>query len=211
MYNFSSHLLANEKILYQGQPVPGKGSKSLGGILFLICFALFIQVALIWSVVTKTGDGANGVNLTFIIIFLTATEFLGFGIYGLLYNLVLKKKQVADDFYCLTNIRAMKYEAKKNKLVFGYLAYYDDIHCNNVKDNFGDVYMGVVADEKSQNDISSLSVIKDLMMNPNPENMPLINFESIEDPYKVMNLVKEAKRDLTPRMEKLDLRIFCKK
>jgi len=202
MYNFSSHLLADEKILYQGQPVPGKGGKGVGGLVFLICFALAIQIAMIWSVVTGTGDGANGINLSFIIIFLVATLFLGLGVYGLFYNLVLKKKQVADDFYCLTNMRAMKYEAKKNKLVFGYLAYYDDIHCSNVKDNFGDVYMGIVMDEESTDDASqTLSTLKDLMMNPNPENMPFLNFESIEHPYKVMNLAKEAKQNILQKVE----------
>lgn len=113
MYNFENNLLVDEKILYQGKPTPGKGGKSVGGLLFLICFALGIQALMILSVVTKTGDGAGGINLGFIIIFLAATLFLGLGVYGLFYNLFLKKKQVADDFYCLTNKRAMKYEAKK--------------------------------------------------------------------------------------------------
>lgn len=178
--------------------MPGKGGKGVGGLVFLICFALAIQIAMIWSVVTRTGDGANGINLNFIIIFLVATLFLGLGVYGLFYNLVLKKKQVADDFYCLTTMRAMKYEAKKNKLVFGYLAYFDEMRCNNVKDNFGDFYMGIVMDEESS---QTLATLKDLMMNPNPENMPFINFESIENPYQVMKLAKEAKQNIMQKVE----------
>ena len=202
MYNFSSHLFADEKILYQGQPVPGKGDKGVGGLIFLICFVLSIQIFMILSVINEIGDGANGIDSEFIFIFLIATFFLVIGIYGLFYNLVLKKKEVADDFYCLTNMRAMKYEAKKNKLVFGYLAYYDDIHCGNVKDNFGDVYMGIVIDERSTNDVSqALLTVKDVLMNPNPENMPFLNFKSIEDPYKVKNLAKEERQNFLQKLE----------
>ncbi len=197
MYNFSQHLMADEKILYQGRSVPGKGGKAVGGLVFLIFFALAIQGLMIWSVITKTGDGANGINLSFIVIFLAVTLFLGLGVYGLFYNLVLKKKVVADDFYCLTNMRAMKYEMKKNKLVFGYLAYYDEMRCDNVKDNFGDFYMGIVFnDEYTDDSLQTIAQLKNIIMNPNPENMPFINFESIENPYQVMKLAKEAKQNI---------------
>lgn len=193
MYNFKEHLQEDEKILYEGRPVPGAGSKSIGGLIFVICFALGIQALMIWSVVTKTGDGAEGVNLGFIIMFLVATLFLGIGVYGLVYNLFLKKRQVADDFYCLTNIRAMKYEAKKDKLVFGYLEYYDDIYCSNVKNKYGDLYMGIVMDDSNS---TSAHTLVNLMTNPNPENMPFISFESIENPHKVMKLAKSARADM---------------
>ena len=33
MYNFEEHLGKEEKIIYQGKAVPGKGSKNIGGLL----------------------------------------------------------------------------------------------------------------------------------------------------------------------------------
>ena len=89
MYDFSSNLLENEEILYQGRPVPGKGSKSIGGLIFVICFSLVTQIILIWSVITKTGDGFD---MGFIVIFLAAAVFEYVGISGIYYNLVKKKK-----------------------------------------------------------------------------------------------------------------------
>lgn len=197
MYDFQSKLLAGEKILYEGKPVPGKGEKNISGFIFLICLSLVFQVIMILSVVTKTGDGAEGVDLSFIIIFLTITLFLGLGIYGLVYNLFLKKKKVQDDFYCLTNMRAMKYESNKDKLVFGYLENYDEIHCDNVKDNYGDLYMSINMEKNSSGDAAqTLLNLKDAMMNPNPENMSFLNFESIENPRKVMKIAKEARKEI---------------
>lgn len=201
MHDFSSNLLENEEILYQGRPVPGKGSKSIGGLIFVICFSLVTQIILIWSVITKTGDGFD---MGFIVIFLAAAVFEYIGISGIYYNLVKKKKEVADDFYCLTNMRAMKYEEKENKLVFGYLSHYDDIRCDNVKDNFGDVYMGIIIKEEKNDDLQKLSSIKDLMTNPDPLNMPFITFESIENPYRVMNLVQDAKRTINNKQQNIN-------
>lgn len=183
MYNFSNHLLEGEKILYQGQPVPGKGSKSVGGSLLLICMGLIVGIG----------------SLVSIVFFLVAALFLGLGVYVLVYNLILKQKRIADDFYCLTNMRVMKYESKKNKLVFGYLAYYDEIRCNNVKDNFGDLYMGMVINESSF--LKTIEYTKKSLTDPDPENMPSITFESIESPYKVEKLVCTAKEELLRKVD----------
>ena len=38
-------------------------------------------------------------------------------------------------------------------------------------------------------------------MNPNPENMPFLNFKSIEDPYKVKNLAKEERQNFLQKLE----------
>lgn len=197
MYDFSKHLFPDEKILYQGKPTLGKTAKDIKGILLFIGFALLIQIVMILSVITGTGDGKNGITLGFILIFLVVTLFLGLGIYGLFYNVILKKKRIADNAYCLTNIRAMKYESKKGKFVFGYLAHYDDYYCSNVKNNFGDVYMGIIFKEQNGDSATkTLLKLKDLMMKPDPENMPFINFESIEDPYNVIHLIEDAKQNI---------------
>ncbi len=194
MYDFNSNLLENEEILYQGRPVPGKGDKNLKGLIFFTCFPIIMQIILIWSVITGNGDGENGITFSFVIIFLVAGLLACFGLYGLYYNLIKKKKAVSDDFYCLTNIRVMKYESKKNKLVFGYLARYKDIHCDNVKDNFRDVYMGIYLKD-NYDDKENMGALKDLM-HPNLEDMPFIVFESIEHPYKVMDLAIKAKQNI---------------
>lgn len=195
-FDFNSCLLQDEKILYQGRPTPGKGDKQVGGSLVVICFSLLWLGLLIWSLVTKTGDGANGISLTYIIFIALGLLLFGLGIYSLVYNLYLKKKNVSDDFYCLTNMRAIKYESSKNKLVFGYLASYNNIVCENVKDNYGDLSMSIdISNEIDENDPDLLK-LKDMMLNPNPENMPFVVFQSIENPEKVCQIAKNARDEV---------------
>lgn len=200
MYNFRTHLDDGEEILWQGQAFPGKGAKNIGGLLFLIIFVLGIQLLMIWSVVTGTGDGANGIDLSFIIIFGVTLLFSGIGIYGIVYNLFLKKKLVADDFYCLTDKRVFKYESNKNKLVYGYLMYYEEIRCDNVENGYGDLYFGIVLEESSDS-VQTAAELKSIMANPNPENMPFINFESIEKPASVRNIAKQARKKILDEVE----------
>lgn len=190
MYNFEQHLLKNEKILYQGRSVPGKGGKNIGGLLFLVLFSLVVLILLMWKFFETRGAEWN-ISLGILIILV----FLGLGLYGLIYNVFLKRKRVADDFYCLTNQRVLKYESKKTKLVYGNLSTYEDIQCLNMKDNFGDVYFGIVLDE-GNNDAQTLATLKELMVNPDPVNMPFIYFESIENPTQVMKLAEEARNKL---------------
>lgn len=197
-FDFNSCLFKDEKILYQGRPTPGKGSKHVGGLLFLICFSLACLGLLIWSLVTKTGDGAYGISLTYTIFFIVLSAFLLLGIYGLVYILFFKKRMVSDDFYCLTNMRAIKYESRKKKLVFGYLAYYSDIHCSNIKNNHGDLFMSVNLANGNFTDGKepTLLELKDIMLHPNPENMPSICFESIENPEGVYQVAIKARDDV---------------
>lgn len=77
MYDFSRHLQPDEKILYQGRPVPGKGGKPIGWLLFVIIFLLVIMSIFIWAIVNKVGDGANGVDLKVIIFFMIFFLFIG--------------------------------------------------------------------------------------------------------------------------------------
>lgn len=195
-FDFNSCLLDDEKILYQGRPTPGEGGKQVGGSLVVICFSLFMLGLLIWSLVTKTGDGANGINLTYIIIFAVVLLFLGLGIYSLIYNLFLKKRLVADDFYCITNMRALKYESGKNKLVFGYLACYNNIGCENIKNNYGDLSMAIEVDDDAGEDAASLLQVKDMLLHPDPENMPFLVFQSIENPEAVCQIAIKARDEV---------------
>lgn len=193
MYNFEKHLQENEVILYQSRAVPGKGGKAVGGSLFLIIFSLFINGCLVYSFLSNN-NFENGI-FGFIIVFLIVSVFFILGVYNLIYNFFLKKKQVSDDFYCLTNIRVFKYESKIDKLVFGYIANYEQIYCSNVKDNFGNLHMEIIM-ENNDNTLQNINTLKELLTNPDPENMPFIIFESIENPNYVMNLIVEAKEKL---------------
>lgn len=186
-FDFKKVLYDDEEILYKGKPVPGKGSKSIAGIIFLLGFcALMI---FLMSFASKEENGVGGL----IIFYLVIALFAGIGIYALVYNLFIKKYAVKDDFYCITNIRVLKYEARKKKLVYGYLYYYEDIRTQNVKDGYGDLYFGILIDEEKTEATTAAKNIADILLNPNPENMPTMLFESIKSPGSVLKIATDAK------------------
>lgn len=191
MYDFNQHLDVNETILYTSRPAIGKGDKSITGHLFIITFMAFMQILMILSLVYGWGDGGNGINFSFIIIFAVTLLFDGIAIYGIAYNKFIKKRAVADDYYCITNKRALKYESKKDKLVYGYLDTYQDIHTMNVKGGYGDLYMGIVMEESSDPK-ETLFNLKEAMLHPDPSNMPTITFECIYKPNKVKKIIEKA-------------------
>ena len=195
MYKFEQYLNSDEVILYEGRPVSGKGSKNVGGEIFVIIFELVIQILLIWSIVTGTGDGANGINFNFIMIFGITLLFIGFCLYSIIYKLFLKQRAVKDDYYYLTNQRAFKYEVQKDKLVYGYLINYEEIRTDSCKGGYGDVYMGIIMNE-SGNSKEDMSKIMNHLITPDPQNMPFIQFESIKSPNKVAKIAKDAHMEL---------------
>ena len=191
MYKFEQYLNSDEKIIYQGRPEPGKGSRNVTGETLAIVFILMIQLIDVWSVITKTGDGANGVDFSFIMIFLIGLGLQCFFIYGIIYKLFLKSKAVGDDYYYLTNQRVFKYEAKKKKLVYGYLINYDDIRTYDIEGDYGDIFLGVNFDE---NDKKSSNNNKPTIYNP--KNMPYIIFESVKFPDNIAKLAVDARNNL---------------
>ncbi|MBR3368481.1 hypothetical protein IKG45_01670 [Candidatus Saccharibacteria bacterium] len=193
MYDFTSHLKENEKILWQGQAHPKKGGKPIGGLVFALVFVICCIASLILSLVFGIGDGAKGLSLDFIVIFLGFFFLLGIIVYSLVYFIFLKHKLVADDFYCLTNLRAMKYESKKDKLCFGYLKTLEDIHTENKKDGFGDLYFSANLNKGGEPSDEDLKALKDAFLHPDPENMLTMSFESIENPTAVKKLALEAR------------------
>lgn len=189
MHDFSKVLKENEKIIYECRPNPGKGGKSILGIIFIITFMTVIQV--VCAISSKAGNSQlSGSDL--LIIYLVTFLFDGASIYAFIYNVFLKKEKVSDDFYCITDKRILKYEQKDNKLVSGYIMNYQEIRVNNYKNGYGDLYMGIVLDENNVN----LAEIKNLAVNPNPENMPAITFESIQNPYKIAKVVESIRERL---------------
>lgn len=200
MYNFEQHLLEDEKILWQGQAVPGKGDKSVGGELFVILGMFLMQVLLIWSVVAKVGEGANGITGKFILFFVLTLLFDGLCIHSILYKKIFGKHCVKDDYYCLTNKRAFKYELKKDELIYGYLINYEDIKCEFVKGGYGDLYMAVMI-KKSVDGKDEVYSLLDAFTNKDKKNMYFMRFESIEKPSEVKRLAQEARKVLIQNNE----------
>ena len=195
MFDFNQILMANEKILYEGKPTPGKGHKGIAGILGLFAFVFIWCGILIWSVVTQTGDGENGIDGTFIIMFLAGLLFGAVGVYAFIYNVILKKKRVADDIFCLTNMRALKYETTTQKLTSGYLIKYNQIEVQNFKDGFGDVYMGIVAPD-NLTDEQQMIFLKENIFNKNENDMPNMIFECVENPYSIAKIAQQCHEEL---------------
>jgi hypothetical protein len=154
---------------------------------------------MIWSVIAGVGDGANGINLTFIIIFGTTLLFDAIAIYNIIYTLFLKDKMVADDFYCITNYRVMKYEEKSKKLIYGYLINYEDIKSHSNRGGYGDVTFSVVFSD-SANEEETLK-IKNIILHPNPKNRYMIEFESVKKPYEIIKIAKKAREQVLLEFE----------
>lgn len=195
MIEFEKLLDNDEYILYQGKAVSGKGNKNIFGSIIIILFMSFIQFALIWSLVTGTGDGANGIGFDFIGIFIISLLFDGVAIYNIIYLLFIKDKAVNDDYFCITNKRVLKYEQNKVKLVYGYLINYESIEVINEKKQFGDVQM-FGALKKSDNAKQDLMQIKNMLFDQDPTNMKMMILESIENPDMVVNIIKKAREEL---------------
>lgn len=91
----------------------------------------------------------------------------------------------------------MKYESTKDKLVFGYLASYDDIKCENLENGYGDLYMGMDLEHENDNNVvETFHTVKEVLLHPDPENMTFIMFESIEKTREVLKIAKEAHNQL---------------
>lgn len=193
MYDFTPHLKENETILWQGQANPKKGGRPLGRLIFALIFIICCIAALILSLIFGIGEGANGLSLKYIVIILGFFFFFSIIVYSLVYFVFLKHKLVADDFYCLTNLRAMKYESKKDKLCFGYLKILEDIHTENIKNGFGDLYFSANLNKGGEPSDEDLKTLKDAFLHPDPENMLTMSFESIENPTAVKKLALEAR------------------
>lgn len=201
MFNFNQVLMANEQIIYEGKPTPGKGGKGILGILIILAFVALWCGLLIWSVKTGTGDGADGITIEFIIMMLAGILLGVLAIYMFIYNFFIKKKAVADDIYCLTNMRALKYEFKDQKLSCGFLIKYGQIEVQNEKDNFGDVYMGIVAPDNLTED-EQLLFLKETLLNKKIDDMANMLFECVENPYAIMQQAIAARNQLLTDIEK---------
>lgn len=201
MQNFSQYLERGEKILYQGYPKPGEGAKKIRGNLFFILMMGVIQIPLILELLNQWKDKKEIVAISSILIFLVITLFLdAMSIYNIIYTLLLKKRAVSADAYCLTNKRVFKYDGKKRELVYGYLINYKDIKVNNLKNHFGDVYMAIMPD-KENIQVSELNIsIKDIIRNYK-QNMPSITFESVQDPEYVADMVRNARQELLDKVK----------
>lgn len=186
--NIDSMLLPDEEILYKGVAVPGKGSKSLLGIIIMIAVCLVPIIAI---------SEFSQIGISMMIVMAIALLFIGIAVYAFIYNFILKNRKIKGQEYFITNQRAIIYSSKKNEFKIGYLNRFDEFRVDNEKDNFGDVYMGIVAD-KNNNSEENLELIRDTLLNPDKDNMNTIYFELVENPYQVMKIAMEQRKKLVP-------------
>ncbi len=144
-----------------------------------------------WSVVNNVGDGANIMNA--IPFFLVLIFMCGIGIYQIIYNIFLKNNKIKDEYYCITNLRVMKYDQKKNELVSGHIENYDLVFIDNKKGKYGDLCM--------QKDMSKQELTMETIMQQDPEDVRYIFFSSIENPEHVKEIFKGAAKKLEKDIE----------
>ena len=190
MYNFSKELESDERIIWQGKPVPGLGGKNTAGIIILIIFGLIFTGIPLAAIII------DNLNFSPIIVMLVGLFLLFLGIKELIYQIFLKKGAISDDYYCITNKRVFKYETKKDKLVYGYIINYEDIEVNNVENNYGDLIVSIKVEKTDYS-----KNIKNIFKYPSPTNMPLIMMESIQDPNILAKTIKDAREQLLKEME----------
>lgn len=187
MFNFSQYLQDGEQILYQG-----KSSFNKGSVFFkIVCSIIILCAIIIFTFVTWIEIKVVDIDFfNLFVIFLVTILFLTVGISIFRFYFRRKKENVRNVFFCITNIRIMKYASRENKLYSGYLKLYDDIHCYNKKNNYGDLYFGNILNNK----LSDSTVVSE-KMNTNQNNVPCIILESIENPELVLNIVKKVRND----------------
>ena len=56
--------------------------------------------------------------------------------------------------------------------------------------------MGVLINENVNSNTDTLIEIKNTLLNKNPTDAPFIIFESIKNPYQVLNIVENARNSL---------------
>lgn len=190
MYNFSCLLNSDEDILWKGKPNFPKKRKSIAGEIFLILFTVFVQIIMICSVVFKVGDGAGGINFSFIVIFLTISIFGILGVYGILNKLLLEKKLCRDDKYYITNKRIMIYKGKKDEVWYGYIINYHIIEVEEVEKGCGDLILSVM----HLDDDEGLRKIINNVKHFDTTNLMNIHLISVDNVYEVRNMISKQRQ-----------------
>src|SRR5574344_1408913 len=189
-YNFRPYLMQGEKKLYEARPVIQKKFSKYNLVGYIV--SLIVLSYILFMLLVMNDYISIGVPIVIIFIIII--------ICSLFYTLFFKNKKISDDFYCLTNIIDLKYEYRKKKLICGYLKNYATIKIHSVVGECGDLTFEIKISESVRQGSSN---IFSLMSNPNPNNMPVITFESIKDPISVKNIVIQAK-SLLENVEEID-------
>lgn len=191
MYDFSSKLLGEEKILWQGQAVPGKGDRSIGGLIVYLVVCLGM-----WALFLLPADYEWKGELGWWIMFFIMGLFVFIGIYCICNQLWLKDKHIKGRSYCLTNMRAMSYDSKKDALLIGYLENFDIIMTDNVAGGYGDLVFSRDFDKGTLDSREAGLNFAKAVVQRDFNNIHTISFSSIQHPGKVKKMAKEAKKEL---------------
>lgn len=189
MFDFKSILNSDEVILYQGKSNVSNISKNIMGELFIIFVTIIFDIVL-FVFPSKLLLGLIAVGIFQILC-----------VWSIFNTLFLKKGKVIDNLYCITNIRAIKYDLKSGILYFGYLANYSNNYVINEKNGYGDLVLKISGNhDKLEFDgvdlITFSKNVTSINRHPKLDNMPFINFEGIENPRAVLDIVNNAKSKL---------------
>lgn len=186
--NIEDILLPGEDILYSGRAAINKGSKGTFGLIVITLFCLLLFIAF---------REMNQVDGAMIIVGIFMLLIIGIAFYTLIYNFFLKKRKIMGQEYFITTQRAIIYSNKNEEFIIGYLKKFDEFRVDSEKDNFGDLYMGVVA-KQDGNIKEVLTLLDNTIVNPDKSDMNYICFESIENPYQVMEIATDQRIKLVP-------------
>ena len=199
MFDFENVLMEDEVILYQGNAVPGKGSKSIFGELFLLGFSLFIAAILWASLKFGIGDGEGGINLSFIVIMAVDLLFVVIALYSIFYKKFKQDRDVADDAYCITNKRVLRFNGAQ--LLCGYLANFDTIEEEVGKDGYGNVTFYRECPD-SATDEEQMAFLK-AMKNQDDSDRMTMQFECVQDPKSIAKIAKKARAVVRDQIEEI--------
>ncbi len=191
MFRFEDVLMDDEVILYEGTPVPGKGSKSITGELLVLGFCAFVTALLVFGIARdweESGVLAIIPTLPFFVAVGIFVAVCGYSIFNKKYK---RDRDVLDDFYCITNQRLLKYESKKDALIYGNIANFDHMEVYDEKDGYGSItfYQSVSDGATEKEQVAYLVKMK----SQDASDRLLIGFECIRDPKAVLKIAKEAR------------------
>lgn len=198
-FDFNSILGYDEEILYQAKSLSIKGNRSFAGNIIVAVFCIIVFLLMFFSIKYKIGDGADGLSLTAIVIFLVDFLFFGIVTWDMLYRLFIKNLMAKDDFCCITNQRILKYEYRTGKLTSVNIADVDTFTTDNCYHGYGDAFFYKKVDH-GELDVKE-TVKFGINIAKNSSNN--ITFLNVKNPKKAVGIVKQKHESLTAKNYKI--------
>lgn len=195
MYNFESILENDEKILWQGKPESGVFFKNWSGAIFGIVLSLIFMV--VFYLACKYLPSKKDPGFIFSFFWYSFFSFIIFIVLkNIIYIYFFKSKRVAYHSYCITNLRVIKYDAKKDELTYGYLKNYDYISCDMGQTTKGDLIFHDTSRNKLYDKNNAIEFITGLIkyFKFDKHNAGGMCFENLGNLREVSKIAKEARK-----------------